>query len=29
MPKLTRSVEVVDAVRDQILDIAFKIIEKN
>ncbi len=29
MPKLTRSVEVVDAVREQILDIAFKIIEKN
>jgi len=29
MPKLTRSVEAVDAVREQILDIAFKIIEKN
>ena len=29
MPKITRSVEAVDAVREQILDIAFKIIEKN
>ncbi|MHB8137697.1 MAG: TetR/AcrR family transcriptional regulator [Smithellaceae bacterium] len=29
MPKLTRSVEAVDGVRDQILDIAFKIIEEN
>jgi len=29
MPKLTRSVEEVDAVRDQILDCAFKIIVKN
>ncbi len=29
MPKMTRSVEEVDAVRDQILDCAFKIIVKN
>lgn len=29
MPKMTRSVEEVDAVRDQILDYAFKIIVKN
>lgn len=29
MPKITRSVEEVDAVRDRILDFAFKILEKN
>jgi AcrR family transcriptional regulator len=29
MPKMTRSVEEVDAVRDQILDFAFKILVKN
>ena len=29
MPKITRSVEQVDEVRDQILDCAFKILDKN